>query len=349
MRVDVVSVNVGLGSTSCPEAVAFKCPTTVFERKQVEHQVFLIQNPDVLKQQSKQSLQFEKMGKQYRSSHLLFLQDKEIVPLLPPEFRSRLVFSISTFPARSEFLWQSVQSLLNQTRVPDLIYIHMPKDIARISQNETQAAENIKSLQDWIDSHPQKDKIYWNLGCVDYGPPTKLIGGVLLENDNDTLIMIGDDDVVYGKFTVEIAERNYYDRLSKGHVNSIANYCEKCLTDNSVELTLEGITGGECTGYQFGVGGVIYKREWFVHEGPQLWDFSGAPDGCKLHDDVYLTGTLWKWTGIRPYVVESVSYLYHHSYNTYSIARAAGNHPKRDECIRYFDYFGSHPKISTIA
>ena len=58
----------------------------------------------------------------------------------------------------------------------------------------------------------------------DYGPATKLIGALVHETDPNTLIMIGDDDVLLHDYTLEIAEKSFYDRKQ---LNLITFNCEE--------------------------------------------------------------------------------------------------------------------------
>jgi len=102
-----------------------------------------------------------------------------------------IYISISAIPQRIKNLSQSVESLLNQSRKPDKIFINIPYKYKRFD-------EVIEDSQ-----IPKFDsKIVEVTRCEDCGPGTKLLGS-LDKLADDSLIILADDDHIYEDYMVE--------------------------------------------------------------------------------------------------------------------------------------------------
>jgi len=99
--------------------------------------------------------------------------------------------SISTIPQRLNNLKQSIESLLNQTKKPDKIFINIPYKYKRFN-------EIIKDNQ-----IPRFDSnIVEVTRCEDCGPGTKLIGS-LDKMEKNSLLILADDDHTYEDYMIE--------------------------------------------------------------------------------------------------------------------------------------------------
>ena len=99
--------------------------------------------------------------------------------------------SISTIPQRLKNLKESVESLLNQTKKPDKIFINIPYKYKRFD-------ETIEDNQ-----IPKFDSnIVEVTRCEDCGPGTKLLGS-LDKFEKNSLLILADDDHAYEDYMVE--------------------------------------------------------------------------------------------------------------------------------------------------
>jgi hypothetical protein len=99
--------------------------------------------------------------------------------------------SISTIPQRLKNLKESVESLLNQTKKPDKIFINIPYKYKRFD-------ETIEDNQ-----IPKFDSnIVEVTRCEDYGPGTKLLGS-LDKFEKNSLLILADDDHAYEDYMIE--------------------------------------------------------------------------------------------------------------------------------------------------
>jgi len=103
---------------------------------------------------------------------------------------NRVVVSLSTVPHRLENLRETIHSLLQQSLLPDVIYVNIPNGVNRRTQEAYFVPTFLEELQ--RQGHPIQI-----LRGRDYGPATKLIPALENENDPLTLVVTVDDDHVY--------------------------------------------------------------------------------------------------------------------------------------------------------
>ena len=99
--------------------------------------------------------------------------------------------SISTIPQRIKNLNKSIESLLNQTRKPDKIFVNIPYKYKRF--RETIEDDQISKFNNSIVEVTR---------CEDYGPGTKLLGS-LNKLKKDSLLILADDDHTYENYMIE--------------------------------------------------------------------------------------------------------------------------------------------------
>jgi len=102
-----------------------------------------------------------------------------------------IYISISTIPQRIKNLNASVESLLNQTKKPDKIFINIPYKYERFK--ETIEDNQIPKFN---------SKIVEVTRCEDCGPGTKLLGS-LNKFDKNSLVILADDDHIYENYMIE--------------------------------------------------------------------------------------------------------------------------------------------------
>lgn len=102
-----------------------------------------------------------------------------------------IYISISTIPQRIKNLNDSINSLLNQTKKPDKIFVNIPHKYCRFNQI-------IKDNQ-----IPKFDSnIVEVTRCEDCGPGTKLLGS-LDKMKKNSLLILADDDHLYKDYMIE--------------------------------------------------------------------------------------------------------------------------------------------------
>ena len=115
---------------------------------------------------------------------------------------------MSTIPQRLKHLKESVNSLLNQTRKPDKIFVNIPYKYKRF--RETIEDNQIPKFD---------DNIVEVTRCEDCGPGTKLLGS-LNKLEKNSLLILADDDHAYEDYMIE----KFFYFYSKGPNNAYSFY-----------------------------------------------------------------------------------------------------------------------------
>ncbi|KAI8923812.1 hypothetical protein BC831DRAFT_469346 [Entophlyctis helioformis] len=240
---------------------------------------------------------------------------------------TRIVASMSTFPARMDQIRPALSSLFNQSIALDAVHVNIPDRIRRLDApiDEDALAKLLAELQALFGP-----RLHFHRG-EDYGPATKLIGALPFEQDPDTLIVTVDDDVEYDYRTVQALFQGHLDHPS----NFIAAACEELTLYANNWVYIED--NRPCRGWACAFKGILYRVGMFDSS---IFDYSSVPKGCVVHDDVYLSGYLLK-RGYRPFHIglEFDTMVRHHWRPKFTVGSTEGVKDHQIECIKYFDYF----------
>ncbi|KAJ3093153.1 hypothetical protein HK102_006069 [Quaeritorhiza haematococci] len=302
----------------------------------------------------------------------------------PLHSSNRVVVSLTSFKGRVEGVDETIRSLVAQVRRPDVVYIAIPEDVDRLKKGIGGAnaqkdghvgektieedvlggageqgllnlvsvipRENVTALgipenvAKLMDEFPDQLRV---LHTKDFGPATKLLAPILAErklsSPPDTIIITVDDDSTYDQemvlFLVDAAHRN---------PNSAPCYvCEtwprfwRFLSIGPMYHRWEGVCKGWANAYK----GVAYRLGWF--DDNEVFDYrkdGTVPEGCRLHDDVWISGNLMRYSKVRPFVIMPgfdplVAHRRHPSLSINSVPNTEKGY--RDPCIKYFDYFAA--------
>lgn len=171
----------------------------------------------------------------------------------------RMVVSLTTVPGREDLIVDTCRSIANQTIKPDAIYLTIPKVPRRFDKKYGEFPDEIKSICTIIEPE------------TDYGPITKIYGGLMMESDPDTIVVSCDDDIIYPPKTLEIL-------LEKSKIYSDSAICGSGMfvgrgiwlsarySNLDKYLFLSGFTppkSGRKVDLIYGSSGVLYKRSFF--------------------------------------------------------------------------------------
>jgi len=185
----------------------------------------------------------------------------------------RVVVSLTTIPSRVEHLPVVFGFLEKQTLQPDVIYLALPKFCKKENRPYPPLPAEVLS-----------NPLLKVLDCDDLGAITKLVPALEAESDPDTLVVTVDEDFNYPpNLLKELAEaaEDYPDSAIGSTGRVVGNYhyslVEKVKKVTPVDL-LQGCSM------------VAYRRGFF--EVDELLDYTGAPEGAKYHDDIWISGYL---------------------------------------------------------
>jgi len=212
--------------------------------------------------------------------------------------QSNVIITLTTLPSRVEGLKATLNSLTNQSLLPEKIILNLPK----VSKREKVGYQIPSFLKD----HPL---VYINETEEDLGPATKLLPTLeLYKNELDKQIIVLDDDQIYPKKLVE----NYI-KYGKELPNSALTLCGWTLPKNFKHNDREQIFGAIVRLYRKdesiskplqvdclqGASSYAVKPKLFDQA---VFDYSDAPKEAFFVDDIWFGGQLAK-KGISVFIV----------------------------------------------
>jgi hypothetical protein len=257
----------------------------------------------------------------------------------------RIVVSISTLIGRLKPLESTISSLLHQTLLPDIIYIHIPILASNTKNSLTELKESLQPQLDILRDLEERyhdHVIFHFIHGVDYGPSMKLIGSLQLEKDPETIIITMDDDSTYDARVIQ----QLIEESCRRPNNSICTCCEIIVSNpKHKSMSWDGQTWqGECHGWIKGFQGAVYRIKWF-QDNHIVNDYQHAPYGCHYHDDVWISGIL-RQHGVKPWMIKSdFPPVIKHVRDKYLSINSLKNRVKyQEDCIKYFDSFRFDPE-----
>lgn len=196
-----------------------------------------------------------------------------------PSQKMKFIVSFTTSPTRINKCGPMINSILDQTRKPDLFLLNIPEQFARTGESYTVPKYIRKSLT-------------VNRIDTDYGPATKIIPAVLYLRDSvrvkeydpeNTRIIYLDDDIAYPKRMIES-----YERLIPTNDNNVWT----STGFDFVNMALNGKREHRDTAtIAEGYGSVCVKLNTFGQDFVEYMNRYTAMDNqvCRLSDDVILS------------------------------------------------------------
>jgi len=206
----------------------------------------------------------------------------------------RVVGTLTTMPDKyvnSNKLLISLRSLNNQTYKLDKIYLGLPHRCERLNMDYPEISDEIKNLCTII-------------RCPDYGPITKIVPALLMEDDIETIIISFDDDFQYSKNLVQklIEKHKLYQNSAIGSSGMLLkNICPNCAiypNGNSIFYDMSKFKipkDGRKVDSIYGFPGVLYIRKFFPSK-ENLYDefikYALIDENIRMNDDISISGYL---------------------------------------------------------
>lgn len=201
-----------------------------------------------------------------------------------------VIVGLTTIPSRLSYLRPTIESILNQTRKPDNIYISIPYKCRKNGEEYDQDKLNEISAMDSSIIILRFDE--------DLGPVMKLKGMLSLDCHPETSIITVDDDVEYHNKMVE----NLLNR-SKDYPNTVLCYYAINIgtfpfygsytsPDTNPIKHFIGLRDGSNVDIVGGVYGVLYKKKYFDHVDDKLEEIWKTNKILQRNDDIYISAWL---------------------------------------------------------
>lgn len=203
----------------------------------------------------------------------------------------RVVASLTTMPDRYFKVVKTLESLQKQTYKLDAIYLSLPIRSRRLNIEYPPLPNEIAKLCTVVP-------------CTDFGPITKILGGILSEDDPSTIIITFDDDMLYPENIVEVLINYHkqYPNSALGSSGMLLKYrCPMCaITPNENNFFYripkfivppEGRRVDSIYGYP----GALYIRKFFPSRNLLETDFLNyalVDNNMFMNDDIVISGYL---------------------------------------------------------
>ena len=208
-----------------------------------------------------------------------------------------IIVSLTTIPTRFKYLYITINSILSQSILPNLIVIHIPTEYNNYSYD--------------INTIPKfsSDKVIINNNVKDYGPATKLLGLYDLDLYNkmsdDDIIIIIDDDRIYNQDLINNMLNYHNIHLDKAL--TIAGWDIEPMTNNKYKINNKKQPRGieyEISGYSDFLGGCcgfLITKNMCPFNHNELFNLK-PNDDCYYVDDIWISGFL-KLNNIDIYLI----------------------------------------------
>ncbi|MBW2384058.1 MAG: glycosyltransferase family 2 protein [Deltaproteobacteria bacterium] len=200
----------------------------------------------------------------------------------------RVVVSLTTIPDRIDRIRPTLNSLLDQTRRPDAIYLNLPNE----SRREGRGYELPAFLTEYGPVHV--------IDCgEDMGPATKLLPTLAREKEPDTRIVVTDDDQIYPRNMIETLV-DWNQKLPEAVVCA-RGFCVPAGFRIHARNTQLGENLGQPEPIEIiqGSGSYLVRSRYFSED---VFDYSAAPKEAFFQDDIWFSAHLAR-RGIERFVV----------------------------------------------
>lgn len=205
--------------------------------------------------------------------------------------RVRVVGTLTTMHDRYPKLLETLKTLHAQTYKLDAIYLGLPDVSRRLQVKYPPLPSEIQKLCTVIP-------------CVDYGPITKILGGLVGETDPTTVIISFDDDMYYPPTLVESLMRHHheYPNSALGSAGMLLKYnCPLCAINPNENYAAYRISKfhippeGRKVDSVYGYAGALYTRGMFPKTEdlePELFSYALLDNNMLMNDDITISGYL---------------------------------------------------------
>lgn len=209
----------------------------------------------------------------------------------------KIIISLTTIPSRLEHIIPVIDSIKNQTILPDEIVLVLPLTSFR-EQKEINKDPYI--ISERINNYIINNKITVLRPEKDYGPIMKLLSVLLREKENNSnnIIISIDDDKIYFNNTLEDLLNGYKrNNCICARKGSILNFYLKQNSANKINAREQILRSADLTedkqiNIVFGTGGVLYKPSFFNDN--IMEEICKLPNEAFYVDDVVISSFLMK-------------------------------------------------------
>ena len=207
--------------------------------------------------------------------------------------KPRICVSLTTMPNQYDKVSKTLDSLHAQSYKLDNIYLSLPETSRRLGIKYPPVPDEIR----------KKCSI---IKVIDNGPITKISGGLLMEDDPETIIITCDNDMIYPEKMVEklVEKSKMYPNSALGSAGMLLGYdlgCPACAITPNENNYLYNISKfhippeGRRVDSVFGYPMALYRRKMFPKKEKleeEFFKYALMTPEMLLNDDITISGYL---------------------------------------------------------
>lgn len=251
------------------------------------------------------------------------------------QLKMRVIATLTTLPGREPKLFQTLKALNEQDYKLDKIYLTIPKISKRLGISYPEFSREIQELCTIVECDQ------------DYGPLTKIVGGLLMEENPETIIITFDDDVKYSTKMVSSLLK-YYNKLgsnvaigSSGTLIKYSNIFYSTTSNANNNFTIFNLSFDDTRKVDIlcGFSSILYTRKFFpvkeeLHD--KFLKFPLLDENLYYNDDVYISGYISS-KNITRYICKDIPESDH--YNNIDVNKTVNQQAISYDKIKFFDRF----------
>ena len=207
----------------------------------------------------------------------------------PKKFK--VVGSLTTMPHQYDKVIRTLDSLHSQSYKLSEIYLSLPETSRRLGTKYPPVPKEISDKCTIIST-------------LDYGPITKISGGLFGEDDPETVIITFDNDMIYPETMVEKLIENHkkYPNSAIGSAGMLLKYgCPFCAINPNENNMLYNVSKfqipkeGRKIDSLYGYPGALYVRKFFPEKdklNDEFFKYALINEATLLNDDIIISGYL---------------------------------------------------------
>jgi hypothetical protein len=205
------------------------------------------------------------------------------------ELNIPIYISLTSIFSKQKLLLKTLRSILNQTKLPDKIFIHLSEKSYLLDHGFTNKIITCSELADFLKIHEKIIRIFW---VENDGPYRKLLPTLRRKWNEDCIIITIDDDTVYDKNLIQKMVSDYIQHRCVINYRGFLPLCQN-LSDfdyNKRKISISKIPpNGYKDLYNFptGVAGILYKPSFFHKTNNLIFNKDIYMKECSMCDDIW--------------------------------------------------------------
>lgn len=196
----------------------------------------------------------------------------------------KIYISLTSIFQNQDILIPSLISILNQSKLPDKIYIYLSEKPYLLDEGFKNKIITNNKLQKIINDNKNLIQIEWT---ANMGPYRKLLPLLQKKWNEDCIIITIDDDTVYHSSLIHNLLKDYEKYKCVINYRGFTPKCNEKLTDFAYKRKYKKLKNLSLYNFPTGKGGILYKPSFFHKTKDLMFNYRIFLKTCKTNDDIW--------------------------------------------------------------